>query len=295
MSIPKWLVCGAFLFSVMGCAVRTYPGQPGRVTNQYAKLDLEYLQDVGLFVYEVMYDNRAQGKGVGAIVTKLYPGAKTFTSNARTNSDGTLFRHKGTMDGAVVQVISIPSLGQVYVSPGSEVAMMVDYETSLDEVDESNLAEKSLFASPPPVTVSLMASSALERLKFQWDLLRFGSWSNGRSLNYRVVQLDFDDKSWKLSEPLVIESAFSQNALRSNLGPENSLEADGVAFIEKNFPKGFKGKVMMHLEGQSDTLSLSLGLDTVKTLAARGVNVVMAKSESEMLSVLSRFEKRRER
>ena len=80
MSFARTLFLCLAAFAVVGlsgCGMAVYPGQPGMVTNGYSKIDLENLDAEGLWVYEVVYDNRAGGKGVGAIVTKLYPGAQT--------------------------------------------------------------------------------------------------------------------------------------------------------------------------------------------------------------------------
>ena len=76
----RWVLrSGVYLFLLLGvvmtsgCGIVNYPGQPGMVTNNFNKLDFEYLDEPGLFVYETTYDNRAGGSGVGAVVTKLYP------------------------------------------------------------------------------------------------------------------------------------------------------------------------------------------------------------------------------
>src|SRR5690242_1796241 len=90
VALQRALFSLTLILGLSRCGIVTYPGQPGMATNNYSKIDAEYLDAAGLFFYEVSYDNRPKGVGVGAIVTKLYPGARTYTSNVRTNADGTL-------------------------------------------------------------------------------------------------------------------------------------------------------------------------------------------------------------
>ena len=86
-----------------GCGLVGYPGQAGMATNGYSKIDMEFLDASGLWTYEVSYDNREGGAGVTAIISRLYPGALTYTSNSRSGPDGTHYRHKEPYQGSTVQ------------------------------------------------------------------------------------------------------------------------------------------------------------------------------------------------
>ncbi|MCX6131006.1 MAG: hypothetical protein NTX25_18350 [Proteobacteria bacterium] len=122
-----------------GCAIQNYPGQPGVRTNGFAKIDMETVDESGLWVYEVSYDNSEKGGGLEQVVTKLYPGALTYTSNVRGNADGSLYRHKFPYKGAAIQMIWLPKSNTILMPPDSQVVLVVDYEKSLDEIDDRNL------------------------------------------------------------------------------------------------------------------------------------------------------------
>src|SRR6476620_10496151 len=114
-----WALFNAMAFSLVlsNCAIQNYPGQPGVRTNGFAKIDMETVDESGLWVYEVTYDNSPTGGGVEQIVTKLYPTSYTYTSNVRTNSDGTTYRHKFPDKGARIEMISIPKDGTIIMPP----------------------------------------------------------------------------------------------------------------------------------------------------------------------------------
>lgn len=266
-----------------GCGIATYPGQPGFTTNNYAKIDIEYLDEAGLFFYEVTYDNRPNGAGVGAIVTKLYPGAKTYTSNLRTNADGTLFRTKTQYDGAKIQMIAMPKLNQISVAPDSEVQFLLDYEDSLDEVDDTNLAEKGIFKAGP--ALARWTTRAYDRLVERIQLLKSATLSRDGSLSYTVTEAKFGAEAFKLSSPVTVKTTFNLNAVKAELTKENRKEL--AAFLESKFPKGFKGDVELKVKGSATLLTFHLGVHTINTARAAGMNIVSTRSAEEMEQTLA--------
>lgn len=266
------------------CGIVLYPGQPGMISTNYVKLDLEDLEEPGLFVYEAVYDNKQGGAGVGAVVTKLYPGAQTYTSNVRTNADGTLYKAKAQYEGAEVQMISLPASNQVMISPTSKLVLMVDYDTSLDELDEKNAAETNLFK---PMGAGLNAR-ALEFKKMRWDLLRAGTLSPTGNLSYEISSLDLKDNKFTPSKPVKVETTFFQNALKSNLTSETKQEF--VSFLETNYPMGYKGVVNVNVKGSAIPIPIKIGLHTIKTLEASGTKVIRtALTEKTVEEVLKKF------
>lgn len=254
------------------------------VTTNYVKVDMEDLEEPGLYVYEVVYDNKQGGQGVGAVITKLYPNAKTYTSNVRTNADGTLYRVKAQYEGAEVQMISIPSLNQVHLSPNNKITLMIDYATSLDEIDEKNAAEKDLFKPNPMMELS---QRAIEYKKMRWDLLRAGSFTASGNLAYEIVSLDFGSVKYTPAKTVKLETTLFQNALKSNITSET--KADFMSFLEANFPKGFNGTVQVAVKGMALPLPVKIGLQTIKTLEANGTKIIKNASEALANEVLARF------
>jgi hypothetical protein len=269
------------------CGVATYPGQPGFATNSYSKIDLEYLDTAGLFFYEVSYDNRAGGAGVGAIVTKLYPGARTYTSNVRTNADGALYRAKGQYDGAKVEMIAMPKINQIYVAPDSEIQFLIDYEDSLDEVDDANVAEKGIFTGAQAFARlgARAMNRAMDRMKQRLQLLKAASLKRDGSLAYAVTEAKFGSEVWKPVATVNLETTFFLNAVRTDLTPE--MREELAKFVEAKFPKGFKGEVSLAVKGATAPLKFRLGVHTVKTAQASGIKVISKSSQEEMQEVLA--------
>ncbi|MBM4317381.1 MAG: hypothetical protein FJ116_07855 [Deltaproteobacteria bacterium] len=288
MSFLSFGKLSLFLFSIAlitGCGIVKYPGQIGMVTNSFNKIDFEYLDEPGLYVYETVYDNRPGGAGVGAIVTKLYPQVKTYTSNVRTNSDGTLYRSKIEYEGAQIQMISLPNLGQINLSPNHQLVFFVDYATSMDETDDKNLAETGLF-KPSGLSTEL-SLRAFESKKMKWDLLRAGRLLLNGNLAYEVVGLEMNQIKFTPVQSVQVETSFFGNALRAQFSPQ--VKADLVQFIETHFPTGFHGTVSFTVRGSSETLSLNLGVNTVKTLENSGVKVIKNVSENKLQEILNRY------
>lgn len=276
-----------FTFSLffVGCGIVKYPGQNGMVTNNYNKIDFEYLDEPGLFVYETVYDNRPGGAGVGAVVTKLYPLAKTYTSNIRTNADGTLYRAKEQYEGAQIQMISIPNLGQVNLSPNHQLVFFVDYATSMDETDDKNLAETNLFKQVTPALD--LTPRGFESKKMKWDLLRAGKLLANGNLSYEVIGLEMNQQKFIPSQSVQVETSFFGNALKAQLSPQ--VKSDLVQFIETHFPKGYQGTVSLTIKGSSEPLMVTLGLNTLKTLENSGVKLNKDIPDSKLQELLHQY------
>jgi len=267
-----------------GCGMRSYPGQPGMVTNSYSKVDLEDLEAEGLYVYEVTYDNHAHGAGVGAIVTKLYPGAQTYTSNVRTNADGTLYRNKTNYDGAVTEMISIPQENQIILPPKSTVQLLIDYSTSLDEIDDKNVVEQKLFA--PPAKASLGAH-AFKAMKLRYDFLRAGRFTLKGSLAYQIQSIDLAGKIFTPSIPISVETNLFQSGVQTSLTPV--IRAEAVKFIEAQFPTGFQGVMKINVAGATAPIEIPIGIQTLKTAAASGIKIIQNASQLMIDNVISRY------
>lgn len=272
------------LLLTSGCGIALYPGHPGFVTNGYSKIDLEFLTPEGLYVYETTYDNRQSGAGVGAIVTKFYPGAQTFTSNARTNTDGTVYRHKAQYEGAEVHMISLPQQGQIVLPPNSTVVILAEFDSSMDEVDDQNTAEQNLF-KPPTGSLSAMGFG-LKNLKLNW--LRAGQLLSSGDLAYDISAVELGNEKFTPGKPVHVESNFFQNGVRTNLSKTVVLEF--ARFFEEKFPKGYKGPVKFYLKGSGIPVTLFLGLHTVKTVEASGKKVIRDASAALLQEIQRQFE-----
>lgn len=281
----KWNAVLGFLLilSLSRCGIATYPGQPGFASNNYSRIDMEYLDEAGLFFYEVSYDNRPGGAGVGAIVTKLYPGARTYTSNVRTNADGTLMRAKAQYDGAKVQTISMPKLNQIYVAPDNKVQFLLDYEDSLDEVDDANVAEKGIFNGVPTSLVRL-TTRAWDKVSQKFQLLKAATLHRDGSLAYAVTEVSFGTEKWKPAAPVNVETTLALNAVRAELTAD--LRKELSEFIETKFPKGFKGTAALKVMGATAPLSFRVGVHTMKTAQAAGIKMVSTLSHEDLSAVL---------
>lgn len=258
---------GSRFFSLLGflstgCAIANYPGQPGLVTNGYSKIDLEVLMDDGLWVYETTYDNRPQGKGVSAIVTKLYPGARTYTTNVRTNEFGTYYRAKSPYQGASVQMISMPQTNQYVVSPDSHVMLIVDYDAPLDEVDDRNLAEEKIFTDFTDTNENKMPQRALDMQTFRHQVLKAGRLNLMGNVSYDITAVEFAGKTFTPDKIIHVESNLLQNGLRTNLDLKTRQEF--VRFLDYNFPQGFRGEIFIHVNGEKISFKPPMMLKTPK-------------------------------
>jgi hypothetical protein len=267
-----------------GCGIASYPGQPGLVTNNYSKIDLEDLETEGLYVYEVSYDNTPNGAGVGAIVTKLYPGAQTNTSNVRTNADGTTYKVKGQYNGAVVEMISLPAQNQIMLPTNTTVRLMTSYANSLDEIDDINKAEADL------LTGTKLTESAVQMKKMRWDLLKAARFTANGSLSYEVTAIELDKQKFVPSKTISVETSVLQNGIKTSL--DSKLRTEAAQFLEANFPKGFKGIAKVYLKGVNDPMPLPIGLHTPKTAEAAGIHVLRNVRPEVMKATLEKIAKR---
>ncbi|NBW98420.1 hypothetical protein EBR03_02490 [bacterium] len=266
------LVCRLSFLSLMlllsSCGVVHYPGQPGMVSNSFVKLDLEILEEPGLFVYEAVYDNTSSGQGVSAVVTKLYPKAQTYTSNVRTNADGTLYKSKVQYQGADIQMVSMPNQNQIYLNPNHQIAFLIDYENSVDEIDDKNTAEENLFA--PTRTMGLMPQS-FETKRLRWEMIRAARFLPSGNLGYDITAIQLGQVKFVPSQPIALETSLAQNAIKTLLSPEIKLEF--THFLEAQFPKGYKGPVHFYVKDASEPLVLNLGVNTMRTAEKSGLKI----------------------
>ena len=269
----SWAVSTALFLS--SCAVVHYPGQPGMVASSFVKIDLEVLEEPGLFVYEAVYNNTSTGGGTSAVVTKLYPGAKTYTTNVRTNADGTLFRVKGQYNGADVQMISIPHEGQAYVNPNHQLAFLIDYDSSLDEIDDKNVAEENIFN--PDEGLGLRPLS-FETKRMKWEMVKAAKFLPSGNLGYEITAIELGTQKYVPSESIALETSMAQNAIKTTLNSQ--IKTEFTQFFESHFPKGYRGKVNFYVKGTRNPLTLQMGINTFKTAEASGLKIIKGIPES---------------
>lgn len=279
-SLKSIIALFSILFWLSGCAVVLYPGQPGMVSSSFVKLDLEILEEPGLYVYEAVYDNTSAGQGVSAVVTKLYPKAQTYTTNVRTNADGTLFRVKAQYNGADIQMISMPQQNQVYLNPSHQIAFLIDYETSIDEIDDKNTAEENLFK---PAGASELRPQSFETKRMKWQMVKAARFLPNGNLGYEVNALQMGQIKFVPSQPIGLETSLAQNSIKTVLSPE--MKQEFTQFFEANFPKGYRGKVDFFVKDSLEPLSLNLGVNTLKTAEAAGLKVIKGIPESVIRKV----------
>jgi len=277
----KHIFLALSFFILSGCGVVLYPGQPGMVSSSFVKLDLEILEEPGLYVYEAVYDNTSSGQGVSAVITKLYPKAQTYTTNVRTNADGTLFRVKAQYNGAEIQMVSMPQQNQVYLNPGHQIAFLIDYENSIDEIDDKNIAEENLFK--PSMPGSLRPIS-FETKRMKWQLIKAARFLTNGNLGYELTALQMGQAKFVPSQSISLETSLAQNAIKTTLSPE--MKQEFAQFLESNFPRGYRGKVDFYVKDSLNPISFNLGVNTLKTAEANGLKVIKGIPEGLMRKVL---------
>ncbi len=264
-----WALLGCMASGLLlsNCAIQNYPGQPGVRTNGFAKIDMETVDEVGLWVYEVTYDNSPTGDGVEQIVTKLYPSAYTYTSNVRTNSDGTTYRHKFPYKGGKIEMISIPKDGTIILPPDNQIQLMVDYDLSMDEIDDRNLSEEGLFSRP-----QRLIERVAEQTRMKWDILRAGQFMGGK-LHYAISKVRLGTEELDFGQaPIKLSTTLSQTGVLMNVSAEQKQKMR--AFINEKFPKGYQGAVEMILT-DGTSFKTKLGLNTLETAKAAGKKIVI--------------------
>lgn len=252
------------------------------LTDKHSKLDFETLAGDGLYVYEASYDNRPKGPGMGAIVTKYYPGALTYTSNTRTNADGSLYRVKGAYKGARVEMISLPQQNQILLPPESTVLLFAEYDLSMDEVDSQNIAEADLF-TPSWRSLTQIAKEAA-RMKLAW--LKAAELGERATLQYRVSKVRLGNVEYTPATSVLIQSPFAQNGMQVQPKREQLLEF--VDFFEANFPKGYKGKIEFELDS-GKLVALTMGLHSRKTAKEAGIQVVENSTQEALEAALKKL------
>ena len=264
-----------------GCGLVGYPGQAGMATNGYSKIDMEFLDASGLWTYEVSYDNREGGAGVTAIISRLYPGALTYTSNSRSGPDGTHYRHKEPYQGSTVQMIYMPATGQMIVPPDSQVMILLEQDVSNDEVDLNNIAETNLFDPPAPEVLNPMGNL--------WQYLRFSTLKLGEfiqgKLHYQVKALHFNNQKLTFDAHISISTNRIQNAIQGNLSLD--IKKRLVEFLDTNFPQGFEGELGVELVS-TDTLRFPVRLKTLQSFVASGGKITVDQSGTEINEALQR-------
>ena len=67
------------------------------------------------------------------------------------------------------------------------------------------------------------------------------------------------------------------------------MKTELVQFIDTNFPKGFSGAITLNVKGATEPLTISLGVNTVKTLETAGIKIVKDASEHMLQEIKERF------
>lgn len=271
-------------FFLSACGISKYPGQPGVQTDGYSKIDMEYLDESGLFVYEAVYNNKKGGDGVAALITKFYEGARTYTSNVRTNADGSLYHVKQEYKGASIEVIAMPATQQVYLKPGSLVQLYLSYDVSMNEIDTKNISEENIFATIVPQQWIRLSQKAWESRSQLWEIARAGKLGIDGRLSYQVEKVVLGNVEIVPSAPVSVMSNVYQSGLQANLDSETRAKL--ISIIDENFPKGFQGTVKLYIKGQQKPLSITLGIQTINGLVNAGYKISTFKNQADAVSIL---------
>ncbi|NRA66466.1 MAG: hypothetical protein HRU19_18405 [Pseudobacteriovorax sp.] len=255
----------ASAWALTSCGIATYPGQPGVKTNGESRLDFEVLDEDGLWIYETSYDNSPGGGGVESITTRLYPEVYTYSSNARSNSDGTFYRHKLPYRGSQIQMISFPKEGTIFLPEDSKVLLTVDYDISMDEVDDRNLSEEGIFAKS-----FTNVSSALATINWRLQTLNKAKLASNGALNYVVQSLQFGEEMFLFENPALVQSNIVQSGINLQFSPGTKQKL--ASWLETTFPEGFNGMVKATVNG-GKVIEKKMSLNTPATLQRKGVRV----------------------
>ncbi len=263
----------------LSCGLYHYPGQPGAKTNSYAKIELEYLDGFGLWIYEASYDNSKEGEGVAAIITKLIKNATTFTSSVRTNMDGTLYRSKASYEGAEIQMISLPRQKTVILSPQSKVNILVSVETSFDEIDDRNLAEEGIFKKKIQ-SVADYSHKAYEFVTKKINLLQVADISPTGQLSYTIASMKLGPQKIVFKTPIEIMTNFLQTSITAHINEQAQVELERL--LDDYFPNGYSGSIDFYLKDKEIPLAFNLSLHTRRSLKNNGVIVIENMSKEEI-------------
>lgn len=265
----RYLLLGALVALLSHCAVAKYPGQPGVRTNGFAQIEREFIDADGLWTYEVVYDNSIGGRGHIASITKLYPGAKTFTSNARSNGHGSFYRHKYPYEGAQIQAIYLAKTDRMIIPEGSKVVSIIDAKLSVNEIDDRNINEEGIFGTLPerPKVVNL------SNIKSDLAMLRSGTLSAAGTLSYNLAALHLGDQQFRFDTPVYIEASIYQQGLATSLS--RAAKAALLSWFNEKFATGYEGDVTFELtSGQK--ISRRIKLNTFATLKNTKTKVTVA-------------------
>jgi hypothetical protein len=178
-----------------------------------------------------------------------------------------MYRHKFPYKGGKIQMISLPKDNAIIVPPDSLVQLIVDYDISMDEVDDRNLAEEGLFSQP-----QAYVARVAEQTRMKWNILKAGEFVAGK-LNYAIskVRLGKDELDFG-STPVKLSTTLSQTGVQLNVSAEQKQRMR--AFINEKYPKGYQGEVeLVLLDGTS--FKTTLGLNTIETLKAAGKKILV--------------------
>lgn len=258
------------------CAVAKYPGQPGVRTNGFSQIEREFVDEDGLWTFEVVYDNSIGGAGHIATITKLYPGAKTFTSNARSNGHGSFYRHKYPYKGALIQAIYIAKTNQMIIPEGSKVLSIVDAKLSVNEIDDRNVNEEHIFKGDMPELPKMVD---LENIKSDLAFMRAGELTRMGRLGYNLAAVRAGNHEFRFKNPVYIEASLYQQGLSTSLTSEQ--KSNVVYWFNDKFPTGYDGEITFELTNGT-LLSRYVAVNTFQTLKAKNTSI---KVSDDMYSV----------
>lgn len=241
------------------CAVAKYPGQPGVRTNGFSQIEREFIDVDGLWTFEVVYDNSEGGPGHIATITKLYPEAKTFTSNARSNGHGSFYRHKYPYRGAEIQAIYLAKTDQMIIPAGSKVITIVDAKLSVNEIDDRNINEEGIFTDWPQMPKAVDLSG----VKADLAMLRAGTLTAAGTLGYNLAALALGKQKFSFAKPVYVEASLYQQGLATSLSRAD--KAALLSWFNGSFPTGYEGDVTFELSS-GKTFTRAVKLNTFATL-----------------------------
>jgi hypothetical protein len=164
-------------------------------------------------------------------------------------------------------MISIPKDGMIIMPPDSQVQLLVDYDVSMDEIDDRNLSEEGLFTKP-----QAFVERVTEQTRMKWNILKAAQFIDGKlhsaisKVRLTNEELDFE------TAPIKLSTTLSQSGVVLNINAEHKEKMR--EFLNKKFPKGYQGAVeLVLIDGTS--FKTYLGLNTIETAKAAGKKIVI--------------------
>jgi hypothetical protein len=144
---------------------------------------------------------------------------------------------------------------------------MVEYDISMDEIDDRNLSEEGLFSRPQSYI-----ERVAEQTRMKWDILRAGQFMSGK-LHYAIGKVRLANEELDFgTAPIKLSTTLSQTGVLVNVSAEQKQKMR--AFINEKFPKGYQGAVeLILIDGTS--FKTHLGLNTLETARAAGKKVII--------------------